>query len=147
MNSIFHVYPALNQVQCNDGWLCSPQFTNLMVCCIFLFTSMPSPLLPLRTKRFSRAVIFLVPLLVRSIRHIITPDDGDDYTAAVRWVGYLAGVRPFLLRKVQQLCRPSSVRVCVRRRLWSERSVSNENVKIVQFSLFSELRSGHCFSP
>ena len=90
---------------------------------------MPSPL---RTKRFSRAVISLVPLLVRPILHIITPDDDDDYTAAVRRVGYLAGVRPFLLRKVQQLCRPSSVRPrpCVRRRLWSERSVSNAKCSI-----------------
>ena len=93
---------------------------------------MPSPL---RTKRFSRAVISLVPLLVRPILHIITPDDGgDDYTAAVRRVGYLAGVRPFLLRKVQQLCRPrpSLVRPCarVRRRLRSERSVSNAKCSI-----------------
>ena len=89
---------------------------------------MPSPL---RTKRFSRTVISLIPLLVRPILHIITPDDGgDDYTAAVRRVGYLAGVRPFLLRKVQQFCRPSSVRPCVRRRLWSERSVSNAKCSI-----------------
>ena len=106
---------------------------------------MPSPL---RTKRFSRAVISLVPLLVRPILHIITPDDGDDYTAAVRGVG---SMWPESGRSYFAKCNSSAARrQCARAPVVGygvNAACPTQNVQFVPFSLFSELRGGHRVSP